>query len=121
MAYHPLYSRLVPARLRALSPTPTAWFVGRWLLLSSLVGALAGTASAGFLVSLEWVTRWRETHPWALALLPVGGLLVGLAYHRFGNRVVKGNNLILDEIHAPSEVIPLRPCPRGPPSRQTGA
>ncbi|MVN79043.1 chloride channel protein [Hymenobacter sp. HMF4947] len=85
--------------------------MGRWLLLSSLVGALAGTASAGFLVSLEWVTRWRETHPWALALLPVGGLLVGLAYHRFGNRVVKGNNLILDEIHAPSEVIPLRLVP----------
>ena len=52
----------------------------RWLLLASLVGALAGTASAGFLVSLEWVTRWREAHPWALALLPLGGLLVGLAY-----------------------------------------
>ncbi|RZK48635.1 MAG: chloride channel protein, partial [Hymenobacter sp.] len=83
----------------------------RWLLLASLVGALAGTASAGFLVSLEWVTRWREAHSWALALLPVGGLLVGLAYHRFGNRVVKGNNLILDEIHAPSEVIPLRLVP----------
>ena len=83
----------------------------RWLLLASLVGALAGTASAGFLVSLEWMTQWRELHPWALALLPLGGLLVGLAYHRFGNRVVRGNNLILDEIHAPSEVIPLRLVP----------
>jgi H+/Cl- antiporter ClcA len=83
----------------------------RWLLLASLVGALAGTASAGFLVSLEWVTRWRDAHPWALALLPVGGLLVGLAYHQFGNRVVKGNNLILDEIHSPSETIPLRLVP----------
>jgi len=75
------------------------------------VGALAGTASAGFLVALEWVTVWRAAHPWALALLPVGGLLVGLAYHYFGDRVVKGNNLILDEIHAPSEVIPLRLVP----------
>ena len=111
MAYHSLYSRLVPARLRALLPAPTAWFVGRWLLLAALVGALAGTASAGFLVLLERVTSWRETHPWALALLPLGGLLVGLAYHRFGNRVVRGNNLILDEIHAPSEVIPLRLVP----------
>jgi H+/Cl- antiporter ClcA len=36
---------------------------------------------------------------------------VGLAYHRFGNRVVKGNNLILDEIHTPSERIPLRLVP----------
>jgi H+/Cl- antiporter ClcA len=86
-------------------------FTGRWLLLASLVGVLAGTASAGFLVALELATAWREAHPWALALLPVGGLLVGLAYHRFGNRVVKGNNLILDEIHAPSERIPLRLVP----------
>jgi H+/Cl- antiporter ClcA len=86
-------------------------FTGRWLLLASLVGALAGTASAGFLVALERATAWREAHPWALALLPAGGLLVGLAYQRFGNRAVKGNNLILDEIHAPSERIPLRLVP----------
>ena len=100
------------ARLsRVFAAAPTTLFVGRWLLLASLVGALAGTASAGFLVALEWATRWREVHPWALALLPLGGLLVGWAYHRFGNRVVKGNNLILDEIHAPSEVIPLRMVP----------
>ena len=111
MPFRAVYSRLVPARLRAFSPTPTVAFVLRWLLLASLVGALAGTASAGFLVSLEEVTAWREAHPWALALLPLGGLLVGLAYYQFGNRVVKGNNLILDEIHAPSEVIPLRLVP----------
>jgi H+/Cl- antiporter ClcA len=86
-------------------------FTGRWLLLASLVGALAGTASAGFLVALERATAWREAHPWTLALLPLGGLLVGLAYQRFGNRAVKGNNLILDEIHAPSERIPLRLVP----------
>ena len=97
--------------LRALSTTPTVVFLLRWLLLAGLVGALAGTASAGFLISLDWVARWRDAHPGALALLPVGGLLVGLAYYRFGNRVVKGNNLILDEIHAPSAVIPLRLVP----------
>ncbi|WP_229725086.1 chloride channel protein [Hymenobacter baengnokdamensis] len=83
----------------------------RWLLLAALVGALAGTASAGFLASLEWVTAWRAAHAWALALLPVGGLVVGLCYHYFGNRVVRGNNLILDEIHAPGETLPLRLVP----------
>ncbi len=90
---------------------PTLLFTLRWLLLAALVGALAGTASAGFLVSLERVTSWRTAHPWALALLPAGGLVVGLAYHYFGNRVVKGNNLILDEIHNPGETIPLRLVP----------
>ena len=111
MASSAFLPRLLPARLRAFSATFTFLFVLRWLLLAGLVGALAGTASAGFLISLEWVTHWRETHPWALALLPAGGLLVGLAYHYFGNRVVKGNNLILDEIHAPGELIPLRLVP----------
>jgi H+/Cl- antiporter ClcA len=96
-------------RLRAFAPT--VLFTLRWLLLASLVGALAGTASAGFLVSLEWATAWRELHAWALALLPVGGLLVGLAYHRWGNRVAKGNNLILDELHTPGATIPLRLVP----------
>jgi H+/Cl- antiporter ClcA len=100
---------LFSARRRAL--VPAVVFTVRWLLLASLVGALAGTASAGFLVALEGATAWREAHPWVLVLLPVGGLLVGLAYHYFGNRVVKGNNLILDEIHTPSETIPLRLVP----------
>ncbi|MBX0290292.1 voltage-gated chloride channel family protein [Hymenobacter sp. HSC-4F20] len=103
-----------PAFLRPLRPldTPaTLWFVLRWLLLSGLVGVAAGSASALFLVALEWVTNWRERHPWGLVLLPAAGFLMGLAYHHFGNRVGRGNNLILDEIHAPTAPIPLRLVP----------
>ena len=99
------------ARFRALNTTATLLFLLRWLLLSALVGALAGTASAGFLVALDWATRWRGGHPWALALLPAAGLLIGLAYHYFGDRAVRGNNLILDEIHRPSQRLPLRVVP----------
>ena len=99
------------ARLRTLGTTATLLFLLRWLLICGLIGALAGTASAGFLVALDWVTRWREAHPWALALLPGAGLLIGLAYHYFGNRIVRGNNLILDEIHRPSQRLPLRLVP----------
>ena len=99
------------ARLRAARSTATLLFLLRWLFISSLIGALAGTASAGFLVALDWATRWREAHLWALALLPVAGLLIGGAYHYFGNRVVRGNNLILDEIHRPSQQLPLRMVP----------
>ena len=110
--HHPSYSfRRQIVRLRAFNLLLATQFLLRWLVLASLVGALAGTASAGFLVALEWSTRWREAHPWALALLPAAGLLIGLAYHQFGNRVVKGNNLILEEIHHPSGVIPLRMVP----------
>lgn len=86
-------------------------FVLRWLLLGAAVGALAGTASAGFLVALEWVTSWREAHAWVLLALPAAGLIIGLAYQQFGSRVVRGNNLILDEIHSPTAVVPLRLVP----------
>ena len=111
MAPRPSLARLLPAALRLPDTTLSLLFLVRWLLLGSLVGALAGTASAGFLVALEWVTQWREAHPWALAGLPVAGLLIGLAYHYSGNRVVRGNNLLLDEIHRPSALIPLRLVP----------
>ncbi|RYU73172.1 chloride channel protein [Hymenobacter persicinus] len=76
-----------------------------------MVGVLAGSASALFLVSLDWVTRWRELHAWALLLLPAAGLVIGLAYHYFGREAGRGNNLILDEIHAPRTPVPLRLVP----------
>lgn len=83
----------------------------RWLLLSIIVGALAGTASAGFLVALDYVTAWRDAHTWVIALLPLGGLLVGLLYHYWGQSVEGGNNLLLDEIQKPTRRIPLRMVP----------
>ncbi|GGF18450.1 voltage-gated chloride channel family protein [Hymenobacter cavernae] len=103
--------RWLPAPLRALAITSHLLFLSRWVLLSLLIGTLAGTASAVFLVSLDWVTRWRELHLWVIGLLPAAGFVIGLAYHYFGSRVVRGNNLILDEIHAPQGLIPLRLVP----------
>ena len=105
------FARLLPAGARPLFIASPLFFLLHWLLIGSLIGGLAGTASAGFLVALDWVTRWREAHPWALAGLPVAGLVIGLTYYYFGSRVVRGNNLILDEIHRPSARIPLRLVP----------
>ncbi|UOQ55511.1 chloride channel protein [Hymenobacter cellulosivorans] len=62
-------------------------------------------------MALDWVTAWREEHPWILAGLPLGGLLVGLLYHYWGRSVEAGNNLLLEEIHAPRAVLPLRMVP----------
>ncbi|WP_324671567.1 chloride channel protein [Hymenobacter sp. GOD-10R] len=101
----------LPARLRAITTTTYALFLLRWMVISALIGGLAGTASAVFLVALDWATHWRETHLWIIGLLPVAGFFIGLAYHLFGSRVVRGNNLILDEIHAPQRLISLRLVP----------
>lgn len=83
----------------------------KWSLISLAVAALAGTASALFLFSLDAATTYRERHPHIVWLLPLAGFAVGWIYLRWGTRVEAGNNLLIDEIHDPKNVIPLRMAP----------
>jgi H+/Cl- antiporter ClcA len=83
----------------------------RWIPISALVGILAGSASALLLVALQFATSVREAHLWLIWLLAPAGCFVGLLYHHFGKRVEAGNNLILEQIHNPSETIQLRMTP----------
>lgn len=85
--------------------------VGKWLVLAILVALLAGSASALFLVMLDWATQTREAHRWLLWLLPLAGFIVGWVYLRIGQVVEAGNNLLLDEIHDPQKTVPLRMAP----------
>jgi len=98
-------------QLIAIEQVPILFFVIKWLLLSMLVGGLAGSASAIFLKSLDRATNLRETNVWIIALLPMGGLIIGLVYHYWGEDVVKGNNQLLEEFHSPKKVIPLKMAP----------
>ena len=83
----------------------------KWILICILTGTLSGSASAFFLVSLEWVTQFRIHHDWIVWLLPIGGFLVGLSYYYWGESVVKGNNLLLEEYENPKKVIPFKMAP----------
>lgn len=83
----------------------------RWLLISLLVGGCAGTAAALFLYSLDWVTAARESNRWLITLLPLGGLAIGLLYHYKGRDVAAGNNLLIDTIHRPGQLIPFKMAP----------
>ena len=86
-------------------------YIGKWLFMALLVAILAGTASALFLYALELVTQWRESHGWIIWFLPLAGFMVGWIYLHAGKDVEAGNNLIIDEIHDPKKVIPLRMAP----------
>lgn len=86
-------------------------YMGKWLLLAGAVAALAGSASAFFLLALDWATATRSAQHWLIWLLPFAGFLVGWLYLRFGQQVEAGNNLLIDEIHDPKKVIPLRMAP----------
>lgn len=93
------------------SSAPACSHFLKWLALGCAIGILTGTSSAVLLATLEWATVWRESHHWILLLLPVGGLVSGLIYHDWGRSVEAGNNLLLEEIHDPRAVIPLRMAP----------
>ena len=83
----------------------------KWIFICALVGIFSGSASAFFLVALEWITQFREHTNWVIWLMPIGGLSIGLVYHYFGKEVVKGNNLLLEEYENPQKTIPLKMVP----------
>ncbi|BDR08991.1 voltage-gated chloride channel family protein [Comamonas thiooxydans] len=98
-------------RLKRIEQFQLLPYVGKWLIIASVVAALAGSASAFFLLSLDHATNWRIAHSWIIWFLPLAGFAVGWVYLRFGKPVDSGNNLIIDEIHDPKKVVPLRMAP----------
>lgn len=86
-------------------------YLAKWTLIASLVAVLAGSASAFFLTALDAATTWRQAHPAIIWLLPLAGFAVGWIYLHFGRSVEAGNNLLIDEIHDPKQVVPLRLAP----------
>lgn len=90
---------------------PALPYLLKWLCISLVIGALVGSASAGFLKSLEWATNFRESHLWVIALLPIAGFLIGLLYDHLGKDIEAGNNLLIDSIHDPKEIIPFKMAP----------
>ena len=83
----------------------------KWISISILIGIASGSASAFFLVTLDWVTSYREENSWIIWLLPFGGLLIGFAYYFSEQSVVKGTNLLLEEYSKPQKTIPLLMAP----------
>lgn len=99
----------VPAFLRARHDHAVS--VARWTILLVPMSAAVGTLCAAFLWSLDAATHGRFDHPWLIFLLPLGGGAVGLLYHWTGKSVEGGNNLIVEQIHAPGGGVPLRMAP----------
>jgi len=89
-----------------------AGFVAWDGLAGSMVGLLAGVASAGFLWLLDRVIHLREQHLWLLFLLPAFGVISAWLYQRFGAGSDGGNRLVMDEVidfqgRVPSRMAPL--------------
>ncbi|MFV8440502.1 chloride channel protein [Flavobacterium sp. LB2P44] len=83
----------------------------KWVFICTATGVFSGSASAFFLITLEWVTQIRTHNNWIIWLLPIAGLLLGYGYYYWGKSVVKGNNLLLEEYENPQKIIPLKMAP----------
>lgn len=77
-------------------------FILKWLFIIIMTASIVGSATAWFLIALDFVTIWRTDNIWIVNFLPLIGLGIGYAYHYFGTAVQKGNDLIL-ETHQAAE------------------
>lgn len=77
-------------------------FILKWLFITIMTASIVGSATAWFLIALDFVTIWRSDHIWVVNFLPLIGLGIGFAYHYFGADAKKGNDLIL-ETHQAAE------------------
>lgn len=83
----------------------------KWIFICGLIGIFSGSASAFFLVSLDFVTQFRNQHNWIIWLLPLGGLLIGYLYYFYDSKITKGNNLLLEEYNRPDKRVPFIMAP----------
>lgn len=95
----------------ALSTKTLLSYFLKWTVISTIAGSLIGSASALFLFLLETVTDLRIDTPILLYFLPIGGLIVGLMYYYWGGDANRGNNLLIDEYHSPTQTMPLKMAP----------
>jgi H+/Cl- antiporter ClcA len=80
----------------------------KWIPICIIVGLLAGSASALFLLSLDQVTEFRQHHIWIVNFLPIAGLLIGLGYYYGGKDFEKGNDVLISEFQQPKQKIPFK-------------
>ena len=82
----------------------------KWFLFSFLTGLLLGVLGAFFYHAIGFATSFRQEHPYTLALLPVGAVIIRLLYKVFYSGDDGGTNLVLSAIHRDDD-IPLRMAP----------
>jgi H+/Cl- antiporter ClcA len=70
----------------------------KWFLLCLIIGVIIGSATAYFLISLDYVTKFRENNIWILFGLPIAGILIGYSYSHT-TEINKGNNLLIEAHH----------------------
>ena len=83
----------------------------KWALRIIPLSFVVGSLVALFLWLLDQSIQFRFANPWLLFLLPLAGIIIYFLYQLFGKNAEAGNNLIIEEIHAPGGGVPISMTP----------
>ena len=82
----------------------------RWILFAVFSGVTIGSVSTLFCYCLKYANDARDSFPWLIFFLPVGGILIVFLYRFLHEENDTGTNLIISVIQS-EEQVPLRMAP----------
>lgn len=72
----------------------------KWMMLALVCGLVIGFAGTAFHFCLDFAQRARQTYPWLIWLLPLGGVLITALYRWGGIQNDRGTNFVLIAVRA---------------------
>ncbi|MCA1032256.1 chloride channel protein [Bacillus timonensis] len=91
----------------------TLLLLSKWVFFGSLIGLIVGTTTAFLLETNDYLGEFRERNEWLIALLPLGGIIIGYMYMKYGKVFYNGtlndaaqlNNLVIDSVNGKKNVL----------------
>ena len=83
----------------------------KWIICSIIIGTTCGAVGTAFHYSVEYVTKYRDSHSWIIYLLPLAGLVIIFLYRSCGLKHDKGTNLVIGSIRNSEYNVPFRMAP----------
>lgn len=89
------------------------WILSQWIFFGVLIGLVVGSITILLLETNDYLGTIRERNGWLIALLPVGGIIIGYIYMKFGkvfindtlNDAAELNNLVIDAVHGKKKIL----------------
>lgn len=88
--------------------------LSKWIFWGGMIGLVIGSTTAALITVNDFLgDDIREKNSWLILFLPLGGIVVGYMYMKFGkdpanktlNDAAKGNNLLIEGIHSKARVL----------------